>query len=138
MKETTKQEKSNTQTQENKPIETRRENQNNKIGIMVHQEDYHGPLPPPAMLDHYKRIYEQAPEIILKEFQENSRHIRERETEALRGAMKRDRQGQWMAFIICMAMLGIVAYSLYLGNITFAGLSGLGFIAVIVKGFLRK
>ena len=138
MKENTNQEKSNTQHQENKPSESGIENQAGKIGIMVHQEDYRGPLPPPAMLEKYKRIYAQAPEIILKEFQENSRHIREREMEALRGTIERDKQGQWMAFCVCISMLGIVAYSLYLGNITFAGLSGLGFIAIIIKGFLRK
>ena len=34
--------------------------------------------------------------------------------------------------------LGVVFYSLYLGNITFAGLSGLGFIALIATGILKK
>lgn len=105
---------------------------------VVHQESYQGPIPPPAMLEQYKRIYTQAPEIILREFEENSKHIRQREILEIQGNIDRDKRGQWMAFVICIAVLLIVLYSLYLGNITFAGLSGLGFIALMVKGFFKR
>lgn len=90
------------------------------------------------MMEQYKKIYPQAPEIILREFEENSKHIRNREMAELKGNIKRDERGQWMAFIICLAVLGVIIYSLYLGNITFAGLSGLGFIALMVRGFFRR
>lgn len=47
------------------------------------------------------------------------------------------KRGQYMAFIIAMGLLFIVATSLYLGNITFAGVSGLAFIAYVLKGFYK-
>lgn len=52
---------------------------------VVHQESYQGPIPPPAMLEQYKLIYTQAPEIILREFEENSKHIRQREILEIQG-----------------------------------------------------
>ena len=90
------------------------------------------------MMEKYKNIYADAPKIILQEFKENSEHIRQKELLEVQGTINRDRRGQRMAFVICMAILGVVFYSLYLGNITFAGLSGLGFIALIATGILKK
>ena len=130
----------------NQPVPKRNEiknksNNRNATGVVLQHQSayqYQGPIPPPEMMEKYKNIYADAPKIILQEFKEKSEHIRQKELLEVQGTINRDRRGQWMAFVICMAILGVVFYSLYLGNITFAGLSGLGFIALIATGILKK
>lgn len=130
----------------NQPVPKKNEiknksNNRNATGVVLQHQSayqYQGPIPPPEMMEKYKNIYADAPKIILQEFKENSEHIRQKELLEVQGTINRDRRGQWMAFVICMAILGVVFYSLYLGNITFAGLSGLGFIALIATGILKK
>lgn len=98
----------------NQPVPKRNEiknksNNRNATGVVLQHQSayqYQGPIPPPEMMEKYKNIYADAPKIILQEFKENSEHIRQKELLEVQGTINRDRRGQWMAFVICMAILG--------------------------------
>ena len=99
---------------------------------------YKGPLPPAAILQDYKEINPAYADMIMQDFVKNSEHYRNAEMADLEAQIKESRMGQWMAFLLSLALLGIVALSVWLGNITFAGLSGVAFIVLLLAGFLKK
>ena len=99
---------------------------------------YKGPLPPAAILQGYKEINPAYADMIMQDFVKNSEHYRNAEMADLEAQIKESRMGQWMAFLLSLALLGIVALSVWLGNITFAGLSGGTFIVLLLAGFLKK
>ena len=99
---------------------------------------YKGPLPPAAILQGYKDINPAYADMIMQDFVKNSEHYRSSEMADLEAQIKESRTGQWMAFVLSLALLGIVALSVWLGNITFAGLSGGTFIALLLVGFLKR
>lgn len=64
--------------------------------------------------------------------------MRRCEEKALDAQIAEHRLGQWMAFIMSMVLLGIMALSIYEGNTTFAGVSGVAFFGMLISSFLRK
>ena len=76
--------------------------------------------------------------MIMQDFVKNSEHYRNAEMAELEAQIKESRMGQRMAFLLSLALLCIVALSVWLGNITFAGLSGGTFIVLLLVGFLKK
>ena len=109
-------------------------------GTMVAAQ-YQGPLPPPAMLLQYGQIIENAPERIMKVFEENAAHVREMEKAALVAEASSDKRAQWMAFAVLMSVLALVAYALYSGNVFFVGVSAVGVIvtaAAVIYGKRKK
>lgn len=97
-----------------------------------------GPIPAPEILRGYDDVYPGAAKIILDDFQKNSEHIRNKEKKQILGEIERDKRGQWMAFIVLMGTLLTVLVSLYLGNVTFAGASGLAFLGMAASSFMRR
>lgn len=100
--------------------------------------NYSGPLPHPAIMEGYKNIDSSMPERIMQQFEYDAEHVREQEKAALIAEIADTRRSQWMAFAIAMFIMIIVLASLLLGNMTFAGISGLTFIAYIAMSFLRN
>lgn len=106
--------------------------------VSVAAVTYKGPLPPPAILQGYKDINPAYADMIMQDFVKNSEHYRNAEMADLEAQIKESRMGQRMAFLLSLALLGIVALSVWLGNITFAGLSGGTFIVLLLVGFLKR
>lgn len=99
---------------------------------------YQGPIPPPVIMEGYRNLDASFPERIMNEFEKNSEHIRVMQEKAQDAEIAKDRRGQWMAFVLALLLLGIIASSLYLGNMTFAGVGGLVFIVWVIKSFNVK
>lgn len=99
---------------------------------------YQGPIPPPNIMAGYGEINPSFPERIMQEFEKNSEHIRNMNETALKGDISRDRIGQIFAFVLAAGLLGLVYYSLSLGNVTFAGLAGVGVLLTMIPPFLPK
>ena len=99
---------------------------------------YIGPLPPPAALEGYKNIDPRFPEIILTDFEKNGEHARSQERKALEAQIEDVKRGQYMGFFVSMSLLAIVFFSLWLGNLTFAGVAGLAYLATMVKSFTNR
>ena len=106
--------------------------------VSVAAVTYKGPLPPPAILQGYKDINPAYADMIMQDFVKNSEHYRNAEMAELEAQIKETRMGQRMAFVLSLALLGLVALSVWLGNITFAGISGGTFIVLLLVGFLKK
>lgn len=106
--------------------------------LQVVQKVIAGPIPAPEILREYDDVYPGAAKIILDDFQKNSEHIRNKEKKQILGEIERDKRGQWMAFIVLMGILLTVLVSLYLGNVTFAGASGLVFLGISACSFIRR
>lgn len=97
-------------------------------------QEYHverilvGPLPAPEILQQYKENTPEVYNAILADFQKNSECSRKMRENGQKADMERDRRGQWMAFCILAGILAVILFSLYLGNVNFAGVSGLAFL----------
>lgn len=98
---------------------------------------YSGPIPPPDIMNQYRLIDESIPERIMTEFEKNSDHIRERDMLIVEQDYKLKRNGQLFAFFLAVVVLFVVFYSLYLGNTTFAGFSGIAFLGLMATSFLK-
>lgn len=107
-----------------------------KAQIQVTQTMFEGPLPAPQILADYDKVYAGAAGIIIKEFKENSKHIRDTNQKAINAQIEKEKRGQYMAYSILIGILMVVCISLMLGNTTFAGVSGVAFIALAAKSFV--
>ncbi len=99
---------------------------------------FKGPLPHPAIMSQYGQLIENAPERIMKVFEENAAHVREMEKAALVAEASSDKRSQWMAFTVLMSVIGIIAYALYSGNVFFVGVSAVAFIGTAVAFIYGK
>lgn len=95
----------------------------------VEQRIVVGPLPAPEILQQYKENTPEVYNAILADFQKNSECSRKMREIGQNADIDRDRRGQWMAFCILAGILAVILFSLYLGNVNFAGVSGLAFLA---------
>lgn len=100
--------------------------------IQVSQK-FEGPIPAPHILEGYETIYPGAAKIIIDDFKANSKYVREANQKAVEAQIAKEKRGQYMAYSILIGILCIVGISLILGNITFAGVSGLAFLALAAK-----
>jgi uncharacterized membrane protein len=73
---------------------------------------FSGPIPSPEVFKQYGMVVPDAPERILQVFEKDSEHTREMQKIALQGEIDRDSRGQWMAFIIMIASLGLTAIAI--------------------------
>ena len=88
---------------------------------MFQQESFQGPLPPPAMLLQYNQILPGGAERIFRLTEKEQEHRHKTQSDALLGAVSRDKRGQWMGFCIAMVVLIMAAFFANRGNTWFAG-----------------
>ncbi len=106
--------------------------------ISIHWE---APLPPPALLEQYDQIVPGLAQDIAKQARIEAGHVREREEEALKASIQYHARGQWMGFIAVLGIIGLAAFSLWMGARLIAGIATsivVGTAAVFVLGSLRK
>jgi uncharacterized membrane protein len=107
--------------------------------IALHKsESYSGPLPHPDILKRYNDLDPSFSKTIFSHFKEEQEHRHRIDNKAIDGAISSDKRAQYMAFIICLVVLGISFYSVYSGK-EVAGIIGLvmslgGLIAAFLKG----
>ena len=105
--------------------------------IQVTQTRFEGPLPAPQILKGYDDIYPGAAKIIIDDFRENAKYIREANRKAIEAQIATEKRGQYMAYSILLLILIVVGISLMMGNVTFAGASGFAFLALAAINFLK-
>lgn len=74
--------------------------------MTVHSEYFHGPLPPPAQLEHYERTLTGAADRIFAIAEDQARHRRAIELRSLDLRFSAQARGQWLAAGI--VMLGMI------------------------------
>jgi hypothetical protein len=97
------------------------------------------------VLQGYKDTMPESLDIIFGEYRRNSEHVRVTERElleqqriALENQLKIESRGQMLSFALALMLFGVLFVALYSGNTEFAGVSGLAFLVVMIKGFLAK
>lgn len=91
-----------------------------------HREEFTGPIPSPEVFRQYGEVVHDAPERILKVFEQDSQHRREMQKLSLISETNRDSRAQWMAFVIMVVALGVTAASVIYGrNVAPGIISGL-------------
>ena len=126
------------QSAETTPVSTDESSVTSTIQEQSQTLEYFSPIPLPNILKGYKEIDPTFPERIMSEFEKNSEHARKQEKDALEAQIKESTRGQYMAFFLSIALLGLILFSLYIDNDTSAFVSGLAFIGLVVKSFLPK
>ena len=89
-----------------------------------------GPLPPPDMLAHYKRVQPDFPERLMQAVEAERRHRHGLDVQDRTDLRIDRRRAQIFAFIIVLASLAVTAYAFYTG----ANLTALGIILTEVIG----
>lgn len=99
-------------------------------------------MPHPDLLQKYSELDPNFAKVIFKHFEEEQAHRHRIDNKAINGAISSDKRAQWMAFIICLIVLGISAFALYSDKET-AGIIGLvmslgGLVTAFLKGNKNK
>ena len=104
----------------------------------VHWE---APLPPPALLEEYDRVVPGLARQIAEQARGSESHIHELERKALTTSIESVTRGQWMGFIVVLAILGVSAFAIAEGAWWVAGIAlsvVTGTAAVFVLGTLKR
>lgn len=104
--------------------------------VQIHQT-YEGPIPSPSIMEAYARVDFTFPERIMRDFENNSQHVREKAIKELDASIAEKKRGQWMAFMLSLLLLGIIGLSLWLGNTTFAGIGSFAFVGLLIRSFIN-
>jgi uncharacterized membrane protein len=102
---------------------------------------WEAPLPPPALLEQYDQVVPGLARDIARQAQVEASHVRERDQEALKAAVRYHARGQWMGFIAVLGIIGLAAFALWMGSKWVAGIATsivVGTAAVFVLGTLRR
>lgn len=79
-------------------------------GMTMHYaEHFEGPLPHPAAMERYAKIYPDAPKIIFRTFEKQVNHRHEMEATLMHGSERRARVGQFLGTGLLLCALGVAA-----------------------------
>lgn len=114
-----------------------------QVSTLRTTEFHSGILPRPEQLEHYERIRPGITEVLLKMTQEESEHRRIQEAKAVDAGVKESalaqgniRRGQWMAFGLAAAVIGVAVYFATLGHPGVAGTLVGTVIAALAAAFI--
>jgi uncharacterized membrane protein len=105
---------------------------------VVAAQTFSGPLPHPDIFRKYGEVIPDAPERILRVFEEDSRHVREIGKTALDAAKGDNRRSHWMAFVLIALGLILTGWLAYLGRDVLAGIVATGTLTGTIAGFLTQ
>jgi uncharacterized membrane protein len=117
-----------TQPQDNSP--------SNGHVARVESHQWAGPLPPPAILDHFNQVAENGAERIFKQWETESDHRRKMERRDFGWSVAEGMLGKVFAFVFVIAALGLAAYALSLGANWLAAFLAAGTIGSVVAAFV--
>jgi uncharacterized membrane protein len=92
------------------PVEQPATGQPQQIAVAMAQ--FVGPLPPPAMLEHYNRVFPGCAERIIKMAEGQALHRQGLEQAVVQSKIDNERRGQWCAFVL--GMTGVIGAVLLL------------------------
>jgi uncharacterized membrane protein len=94
--------------------------------------EFAGPLPPPAMLEQYNRVFPGCAERIVRMAEEQAHHRQGLEQSVIQSKIANERRGQWFAFALGMAGVVGAVYLLATGR----RLAGFGVFLVSLGGLV--
>jgi uncharacterized membrane protein len=95
-------------------------------------EMFQGPVPPPEMLARYEEICPGFAERTLKLVEQQATSRQGLESKVIQAKISHEAAGQWMAFILALAFLGVGAYALAIHEVG----AGVGIWGVDIVGII--
>ncbi len=106
--------------------------------LIVTHAYFHGPLPPPAVIEQYERAVPGSAERILT-LAEEQQHLRHRvEEKIVTAAIATESRGQWLAFIIVLAGMGSGSWLTVTGHSAIGLISSLTPLGAVAGAFLHS
>lgn len=105
---------------------------------VTHTEQFNGPIPHPDIFRKYGDVIPDAPERILRVFEEDSRHVREISKAALDAQREDNKRIHWMAYSLIAGGYAMAAFFTYLDKEVLAGIVLSTTIVGTVAGFLQQ
>lgn len=99
---------------------------------------FRGPLPPPALLEHYERVAPGAADRILSLTEEQLRSRHRLEEHTVRGAVRSEARGQWFAFSTVLAGMATGAVLVSSGHDLSGLVSMLTPLAIVAGAFVQS
>lgn len=108
-----------------------------KVMLLLRQESFSGPIPPPKLLQEYDRIVPGAADRIIRDFESNSKHVRECEALALNAGIERDKVNHKSAERLVWAMLLLILVFTLTGHEKVASAIAVATVGAVITGFLH-
>lgn len=106
--------------------------------LIAQRTQYEGPLPPPALFKEFGLVVPTAPERILCQFEEDSKHFRKISSTAIESETGSVKRAQWMAFVLVLfCVTGAFVFARY-GHETLAGILLVSTLVPIVANYLKS
>jgi len=105
--------------------------------VVAHQA-FSGPIPHPDIFRKYGEIIPNAPERILKVFEDDSSHVRNIQFAALRAECQDNKRAHWMAWSLIFTGFLLVAFLGWLGKDWLAGIALGTTLTGTIAGFLQN
>lgn len=106
--------------------------------LVAQTTSFSGPLPHPEIFNRYAEVIPDAPERILKVFEDDSKHARDITTLALEVQRDDNRRAHWMAWSLVIAGFMLSAVFALKDKDTLAGIALGSTLVAIVTGFLKS
>ena len=112
------------------------------VQVIQTTTEFSGPLPHPAILEHYNRVVPGAAERILVMAEEQAKHRRDLESRVIKSDIVNAKLGLALGFLVgCIAIIGGVFLSLkgqLIAGTIFSGLYLVGIVYVFVYGSQQR
>lgn len=108
-----------------------------RVEQYVRQTTFNGPIPHPEIFKQYGDVIPDAPERILRVFEEDSKHAREITREALNAQKRDNRRVHWMAWSLIAGGYGMSALFAWMNKDILAGAVLTTTIIGTLTGFLQ-
>ena len=113
------------------------DDEHQEVEVIQSRETFVGPLPPPWIIREYKELYENAPEIIFNEFQNEAKHRRQIERGIASSEVYIRVLGQFVVYGIAISGLIVSWFAFERGYpwqaVSIIGVVGGGIIARLIK-----
>jgi uncharacterized membrane protein len=89
--------------------------------VRILSRQYQGPIPSPELFKQYGEVIADAPERILRVFEQDSEHVRHMQKNALQAQREESRRVHWMAFALIAGGFVLAVLFAYMGKDLLAG-----------------
>ena len=108
--------------------------------LVAQVSSWQAPLPPADMLRQYNEISDGFADRIMQSMEREQEHRHSCDKSAIGATIQSNRRGQWMAFLIAVAMIGTTGYLISAGHAIastlFGGVTLLGLVSLFTTGKL--
>lgn len=108
-----------------------------RVAQLVAHQSFSGPLPHPEIFQKYGEIIPNAPERILKVFEDDSIHARDIQFAALDAERRDNKRAHWMAWSLIFSGYLLVAFLSWIGKDWLAGIALGTTLAGTIAGFFQ-